>query len=260
MSFKFLLAFGKKTVVNASDDLATMLINFDPETAEEIQIEALEKALDDQLKAGAEAEQDYRKEQAEAIAIQKLQDSKIQAAETLSARLESATKKSDKEAIETSLGKLLTDIENMQADVDREVAEALQAKEIWLEYQAADKELAEQVKNARKMFEDLRRNKKSADIKKQRAERQAENAAKLAGIRNGGDRMNKVMEVMQKNVDKANAEAAAATRKADLLKPAPSVTEDPLIAEALSAANGTTAAPVSMKDRLAALKSKKTTA
>jgi len=100
---------------NATNGIMATLINLDPETATEAQIASLSDEFDKASLEVAKAAADYEKEQKEADAIQVIYDKRLKAAEGLQVKLDTATD-SAKPAIEASLNRLLSQIEEMVPD------------------------------------------------------------------------------------------------------------------------------------------------
>lgn len=239
----------------ASETALNALANAAPDLMSEAGIREQELLLDDATKAFVEAKADYDKEKREADEAEALYNQRLQAAETISAQLEAADE-ADKPAIEASLGKLLTTIEEHAPEVEREVQEAADAK-VWMdEAQAVMKEMSDDLKNARKDLEAAKRDQETAKKQQQRAERLESRAKELAGIKKGASGLNTAAAAMRKNAEETRKKADAATLKANLLKSSSAEQEDDNIAKAMAAASGSPAAGGSMSDRLAALKKK----
>ena len=126
----FLTTLFKKHAENVFTDVQQFIVTLDPETATEAQIEEFNKKLTQASEELAKARIDYQREQKEADTIVALYNQRMKAAEILQNRLGTAATDQDKAALETSLGSLLSMIEGMTADVDREKQEAEDAKAI----------------------------------------------------------------------------------------------------------------------------------
>jgi hypothetical protein len=232
------------------------LVKLDPETATEAQIDALLKDFDDMSLKVAEAQRDFEKEQKEADAISNLFNQRLKAAEVLQGRLGTAAPEA-KASLETSLGKLLDQIEEMKPDVDREKAEAEDAGALYQDMKKTLEDFAERLKTTRKQIEAARRQMKSADMQKERAKMKEANSLAAAGLKKQGDQLNVVLGAMNDIAEKDRVQAKAAEERARLLTPTDIEKEDVNIASAMAEATGETAKKgLSIEERLAALKTK----
>lgn len=248
--------FAKAKVSGLADQLCTALAKMDPATMTEAGMLQLDKQLTEVCNETAASKADYLKEQREADQINELYNKKLAAAEILSNRLSSASD-ADKPRIEESLTKLVSELEKLRGDVEREVAEAVQAKALFEQLETTSRELANQFKDARKQFEDLQRQLKQAEASEKRANIQAERSKVLQGLQTGSGQLGSAMEAMKAATAKAQANADAAQRKAVLLAPTTLEQDDELIASAMKEASGeVNPATTSISDRLAALKNK----
>jgi hypothetical protein len=117
--------------------------------------------------------------------------------------------------------------------------------------------MAANLKNARSVLDQAKRDMSRAEEEKQRAIERSQNAEVLAGIKKQGNQLNTALDVMKKRADQARLQAQAADTRTSLLRPTKPEEEDANIAAALKTASG---APVvedtSLAARLAALKAK----
>lgn len=224
-----------------------------PDLMSEAGIREQEERLDKVTKEFVEAKADYEKEKREADEAEALYNQRLQAAESISAQLESADEEA-KPKLEASLVKLLDTIEEHAPEVEREVQEAADAK-VWMdEAEAVMTEISADLKNARKDLEAAKRDQSTAKKQKERAERMESRAKELAGIKKGGSGLSTAAAAMRKNAENDRKRADAATLKANMLKTSKAEDEDETIAQAMAAASGKPSAGGSLSDRLAALK------
>ena len=242
--WKTLKNIGKVKAENTGEGIVNALAKFDPEGMSEAGMLELEDNVNTMALECAKAKQEWEKEQSEYDTIQKLFEQRMAAAESLS----------QDPAQAASLEKLLTMIEDMAPEIEREKQEAVFAKELFDELEAATKEAAESVKTARSEFEAVQRQMKRADVDKKRADTQEERAKKLAGIKKGGSSLGSAMDAMKKAANEKEAEADAAKMKAKLFTKADPEKDDPAIAAALAAASGNATPTMSLQERMAALK------
>lgn len=243
--------FGAVKTEKAGVGIVEALASFDPEGMSEAGMRQMEEQVDELALETAKAKQEWQKEQAEYEEIQKLYEQRMAAAEALQEQIETNPN------AEASLLSLLDMIEKMAPEIEREKEEAVYAKELFDELEAATREAADGVKTARAEFEQVQREMKRAEIDKKRAETQEERAKKLAGIRKNGSSLDSAMGAMRNAASKRTAEADAAKMKAELFKTSKPEEDDPLIAAALAGASGEAPKATSAADRLAALKAKK---
>lgn len=248
--------FTSAKINKVGDSLVMRLAQLDPATMSEAGMLELEQQLDSICQETARAKSDYLREQKEAETIQALFNQRMAAADHLTTAAEAATDDAKKAQINASLEKLLNQIEGMAADVDREHAEAAEAKALFEELEATSTELATQFKGARQEFEQLQRGLQKAEAQEQRANAQAERAKTLAGIKTGGNRLGTALGAMKQAQTEAENKAQAAVNKANLLKTTKLEDEDTLIADALKAASGESTTTSTAAERLAALRGK----
>ncbi len=190
----------------------------------------------------------------------KCTDRYISAADMLEGQMKTAQISGDlvkASEINSSLSKLLDDLEQLKPEMEREKQEAGEAKEFYDELIDLAKTSANKVKQAREILQNAQRDMQHAEIQKRRAADQAAKAEKLAGLRKDTGGMGVALASMNKQAQEAKAAAAASELKTKLLTPNV-VNKDANIEAALKAAGGGSALTIgsSVSDRLAALKKK----
>jgi len=253
-----MISFLKNFFVKKAEDVQTgfvqMLVEFDPETASDAEIATLDEALTKLTQQMVSAKHAWEKEDREAKEIQKNYDLRMAAAERLQAKAESASP-DEKPQVEASLASLLSELEKMVPDIDRELKEALEAKGYYDELAQAVKTASERLKTARDRLSDAKRRMDVAKVRMERAEEQEERAKVVAGIKKQADSLGTAFDAMSKKAAEMEAKTEVHTAKTQLLTPPK--TEDPYIAQALKEAAGEQAKPEqSLSERLAALKKK----
>jgi septal ring factor EnvC (AmiA/AmiB activator) len=256
--FGFFTTFGKKQIGNIGESITRSIVAWDPETATEAEIEAMIQELDKITKEAGKAKAQFEKEQKEADAAQKNYDRHLAAAQMLESQmLEAQTGGDSGKALqlETSVGNLVNDLEKLKPELDREVREAVEAKEFYDELMDVARITAEKVKKAREMLERAKRDMERAKMEEVRANAKAARAEKLAGIRKDASDLGIALSSMNQAAEEARAKAAASDMKAMLLSPEHDK-EDPNVEAALKAVAGDTPLKLqpSVSDRLAALK------
>ena len=257
--FGFLAAFSKKQVQGVGDSLTRAIVAWDPETATDAEIEEMIAELDKITVEAGKAKADFEREQKEADAVRQNYDRYISAADMLEGQMKTAQTSGDlvkASDIQSSLDKLLDDLEQLKPELEREKQEAAEAKEFYDELIGLAKTSADKVKQARNTLQNARRDMQRAEIQKQRAADKAAKAEKLAGLRKDTGGMGVALASMNKQAEEAKAKAVASELKAKLLAPS-EVNKDPNIEAALKAAGGSALTlGSSVSDRLAALKRK----
>ena len=255
-ALSFLAGFGKAKAAQAGGSIIELIVRFDPETASEAQISEFEQELTQLTSQVAQVRREYQKEKDEADAIVKQYNQYLAAAENLQAQANDPVNADKKDAIEKSLAGLLGRIEGMVGDVEREKQEAEEAKAFLDQLEQAAEEAATKVTSARAALKGAQREMASAALSRQKADKQAEQSAVLAGLRSRTDSFGTALSAMKSVAQKDRDSAAASGYKAQLLtKNTPtSIDNDPLVAAALGTVKGDPKPAVSLSDRLAALK------
>jgi chromosome segregation ATPase len=230
------------------------LVRWDPKSASEAEMRTMEQHLDDLGREVALARQSYDRESKEAEAIQSLSHQRMAAAEQLQAQLDAASDPARKASLETSLGTLVTMLEQMAPEVDREKKEAADAKDFLQMLEQTYAEAGGKLKTARSALEQAQRDMGRAAQQREQAERQAEAARRAAGLGSTTSSLTVALKAMQEAASKDLVEADAKMSKARLLRPTAPEQDDPNIAAALAQAAGKPTGPQTLSERLAALK------
>jgi chromosome segregation ATPase len=232
------------------------LVRWDPQSASEAELRTMEQHLDDLGLQVASARQSYDKEQKEAEAIQALSQQRMAAAEQLQGQIAAEPDASRKAALERSLETLVTMLEQMAPEIDREKKDAADAKDFLEMLEKTYAEAGGKLKQGRSELERARRDMARAGQQREAAERQAETARRAAGLTSATSSMTVALKAMQEAAARDLASADAAMAKAKLLRPTQPEHDDPNIAAALAAVSGAPTAPQSLTDRLAALRAR----
>jgi chromosome segregation ATPase len=230
------------------------LVRWDPEGASEAELRTMEQHLDELGQQVARARQSYDKEAKEAEAIQELSAQRMAAAEQLQRQMDAETNPAKKTELERSLTTLVTMLEQMAPEVDREKKDAADAKDFLETLERTYAEAGGKLREGRAQLERAQRDMGRAAHQRQMAEEQANAARRAAGLSTTTSSLNVALKAMQDSAAHDLATADAANMKAKLLRPTEPETEDPNIANAMRIASGKPPAPVSLTDRLAALK------
>src|SRR5437868_12149164 len=105
------------------------LVRWDPEGASEAELLTMEQHLDDLGRQVAVARQSYDRERREADAIEQLSRQRMAAAEQLQGQIAAEGDPGRRAALERSLGILVSMLEEMAPEIEREKQDAADAKD-----------------------------------------------------------------------------------------------------------------------------------
>jgi chromosome segregation ATPase len=216
----------------------------------------MEQHLDDLGRQVATARQAYDKEQREAEQIEALSHQRMAASEQLQGQVATEADPTRRAALERSLETLVSMLEQMAPEIDREKQDATDAKEFLEMLENAYAQAGGKLKQARSELERAQRDMVRAGQQRETAERQAEAARQAAGLTRTTSSLTVALNAMQEAAQRDLASADAATAKAKLLRPTRPEQDDPNIAAAMAAASGKSPAPQSLSERLAALRAR----
>jgi chromosome segregation ATPase len=232
------------------------LVRWDPKSASEAELRTMEQHLDELGREVALARQSFDREQKEADGIQALSDQRMAAAEQLQRQTAAETNPARKAALEKSLSTLVTMLEQMAPEADREKKDAVDAKDFLEMLEKTYADAGGKLREGRSQLERAQRDMARAGQQRQMAETQADVARRAAGLSTTTSGLNVALRSMQDAAARDLANAEAANMKAKLLTPSQPEKEDANIAQAMQAAAGKPAAPSSLSDRLAALRAR----
>lgn len=253
MKFWKFFASAKMSQVNKT--LAEKLAAFDPDTMTAAGMLEMEAELDAMTRETAEANQEYQRELREAQTARANLNQQLSAAGILNEKL-GTLEEGTAEFSQTSasLSKLLDVIDKLTPDVEREELEAVQAKETLEALQQASQVCADQLRTAKSEFDQAKRTLSKANANELKATKDAERAARIAGIRDSGSQLGTAMDAIKKAASQAEARADAARAKAQLLTK-PEAEADPILQAALDAAAGKSPTPTDPRERFKQMKS-----
>jgi chromosome segregation ATPase len=240
----------------AVNNAVEAIVRWDPQSATEAELRTMEQHLDVLGRQVAEARMAFDKEKREADTIQTLSQQRMAAAEQIQHRLETETGPARKAELERSLATLVSMLEGMATDVDREKQDAVDAGEFLHSLENAYQQAGQKLKSARDELNRAQRDMSRAAQQREMAERRAEASRQAAGLSGATSGLSVALKAMQDNASRNLASAEAANAKAKLLAPTRPEQEDPNIAQAMAQVQGTLPAPVNLGDRLAALRQK----
>jgi chromosome segregation ATPase len=253
-----MLAFMKNLIGVKMDKAASAgieaLVRWDPKSASEAEMRTMEQRLDELGREVALARQSYDREEREAEAIQTLSQQRMAAAELLQRQIDGESDPARRTALEKSLETLVSMLEQMAPEFEREKSEAADAKDYLTMLEQTYAEAGGKLKTARSELERAQRDMARAAQQREQADRQAEAARRAAGLTSQTSSLTVALKAMQEAAAKDLASADAQMSKARLLRPTRPEQDDPNIAAAMATAAGKPPAPQSLSERLAALK------
>ena len=232
------------------------LVRWDPQSASEAEMRTMEQHLDELGQQVARARQSYDKEMREANAIQALSTQRMAAADQLQSQAAAETDPAKKADLERSLATLVTMLEQMAPEVDREKKDVVDAKEFLEMLEKTYADAGGKLREGRSQLERAQRDMARAGQQRQMADQQAEVARRAAGLSTTTSSLNVALKSMQDTAARDLANAEAANMKAKLLTPTKPEQDDANIARAMQIASGKPAAATSLTDRLAALRAR----
>jgi chromosome segregation ATPase len=232
------------------------LVRWDPQSASEAELRSMEQHLDELGQQVARARQSYDKEVREADTIQALSTQRMAAAEHLQTQLAAETDPAKKAALERSLTTLVSMLEQMSPEVDREKKDVADAKDFLEMLEKTYAEAGGKLREGRSQLERAQRDMARAGQQRQMAEQQADAARRAAGLSTTTSSLSVALKAMQDATARDLANAEAANMKEKLLRPTQPEQDDANIARAMDFAAGKPAAPTSLSDRLAALRTR----
>lgn len=241
---------------NAVQGAVEAIVRWDPKSATEAELRTMEQHLDQLGRQVAEARQAFNKEKKEADTIEQLSQQRMAAAEQIQGRMAAETDPSRKSELERSMATLVTMLESMSPDVEREKADATDAQEFLRSLEDTYQQAGQKLRNARDELNRAQRDMGRADQQREMAERRAEASRQAAGLSGATSGLSVALKAMQDNAARDLAQAESANMKAKLLAPTRPEQEDKNIASAMAQVQGKLPAPTNLQDRLAALKQK----
>lgn len=243
-------------------NLLAKLAAINPAVATQAQIDELYGEFDklsEQVIEAKSGKNGWDKEQKEADVKVAEYNMQYRTAEILSEKAERETDPDKKAALEQSRDKQIAAVEALVPDMEREVREAKEAKEMYDEMRSFIAEFAEKLKATEAAMAQAQRDLQSANISKQRSEMRENVVAASVGLRKQELGSTAILGALQNAADKTRKEADAANLRADLLKKKDLAEEDPNIKAAMEEAAGhTPTSNLSFAERMALLKPKTT--
>lgn len=236
------------------------LVRWDPKAATEAELRTMEQHLDELGRQVAQARLTLDKEQKEAAAIEALYGQRLAAAEQLNGQIQGTDDQARKNDLGHSLATLLTMLEEMAPDIEREKQDAVDAAAFLAQLQETYDEAGKKLRSARADLERAQRDMQRAEQQRAAAERQSAAARQAAGLSTATNGLGVAVKAMKEAADRDKIEAEAQLAKAKLLSVSKPEQSDPNIEAALRAASGKSAQVTDLSGRLAALRGPSATA
>ncbi len=256
MSLAFWKAYTSKKVQRGHSELMAALAAFDPNDFEDAAVFEKSSQLDDFGVQLAQLEQKRDAAKGAFDVAEKLNVQRLAAIEYLQAKLNDPAHSSEHDEIAKAVEVQLKTVEDAQA----ELAEFKQARDETSEDVADMRKLydekAQQMLQRRQKIEQAQRELGRAERTHDRIEDRKRTAEVKAKLRqdDSGDAADAALAAMERKKAALEAETRAAELKINALKPADHETENKHIAEAMAAASGSPTHPLSVEERLAAVK------
>lgn len=273
MSFNFFKNFAKVKAESLEEGMINLATSLDKEGVAETVIRQKIDEHDERIKMYQSAVDDYKREQAEADREESLYNRYMSEAETIQGILNKLEKaKSDivadpsnqpaadiisnynESELTTDLMKLLDVIEKRAPILEKEKAEALEAKQWMDELKDAVDEISTELLTLRKTVDEAKRDIAKAEIDAERNRKRAEQAAVIAGLRKSGNKFDTAINALKNKATEKQSEADTYKIKAETLKK-PVDTTDTIVGKYTTTVIPTTSVET-LSDRLARLKTK----
>lgn len=216
----FFKNFSKVQAENASTGLVNLAASLDADGVAEAAILQKMDEHNEIVKQLVEAQVEWKREQDEFEAEQRLYNKRMSAAERAQQDLDANPNDND---AQVALTELLDIIEKNMPKLEKEKREAEQAKHFLDQLQEASKEVAEELKNLRALVNEQKQNIKEAEIQIERNRKMAEKAEVLAGLRKSGNKFDVAIGALQSQAAQKQKEAEEFKIKAEQIAPVQTV-------------------------------------
>jgi chromosome segregation ATPase len=236
------------------DSAVGTLVKLDTDSAIQAEVRRLEQELDKATTDYVQGKRGYDREQKEADLANSNYNRMLAAAEDLDGQAKAAEAAGKPEAatIRASLDKLVTRLEELRPEVEREIEEAKQAKAYMEQLEQFLVTLKKELQNYKGEVEKAKRGMQSAELQAKMAQKLEEQTMKLAGLQQRSSNLKIVLNKINQQTEESTDRAAKAKIKAEMFT-TKKEEEDPLVAAALAKASGVQK-PTGTSDRLAALR------
>jgi hypothetical protein len=238
-------------VDQAGESLVGALVAFDPETATEVDRDALAEKIQNVARKFAAAKQDYEKEQNDVVVQQAQINQYLATLDIMVGQLER------QEISEAAFNDFYAGIEEAQAQLPQEIEEAAEAKAVKDELDDILKILTSQLHDFDKITTKALRDVKLADSQVEKEKLKAQRQAELANLKNGLGAESTAVRKLQEIASKAKIEAEAAKTVREITAKPQSQAEkmEAMMAQAKQASTPAVST-LSAAERVAALRAK----
>ncbi len=238
-------------VNQAGEGLVSALVAFDPETATEVDRDALVAKIQEVAEKFAAAKQDYDKEQHDVVVMQEQINQYLATLDVMVGQLER------QEISQGAFDDFCAGIEEAQTQLAQEVEEANEAKAVKDELEEILRILTQQMNDFDRVTTKALRDVKLAESQVEKEKIKAERQAELANLKNGIGAESTAVRKLQEIAKKAKIEAEAAkTVREVTTKPQTQAEKMAAIMEQAKKASTPTTTTLSAAERAAALRAK----
>ncbi len=234
MVWRFLKHYGMGKASEVLDEFASAVVAFDPDTASKAQVAMMQAELSKLAKRLAEAEAEVRRERRETGELQATYDRYIVAARTLEQQIGAAADGGNHAELETSLAKLVEQLERLKPEIAREQQEDQDAETWANELRAFFEDLAAKLKTTESDLRSAKRRMETAQLQQQRAAEREHRSSAAAGLTTALSTISVALDAMNKETARVRTESEALELKAKVLQ-GDRLEHDPHIAAALNA-------------------------
>jgi hypothetical protein len=235
-------------VNQAGESLVSALVAFDPETATEVDRDALVEKIQAVAEKFAAAKQDYDKEQNDVVVKQAQINEYLATLDIMVQQLET------QQITQQAFDDFCVGIEEAQEQLQQEIAEAKDAKEIKDELEEILKVLTQQMNDFDRVTTKAMRDVKLAESQLEREKLKAERQQELSNLKTGLGAESTAVKKLQEIAQKAKVEAEAAKTVREIAQKPVSQAEK--MAAMVAQAKQASAPTLSAAERVAALKAK----
>lgn len=258
----FIAKMGISKLGQLGDAITTAIVQFDPETASQVEIDNMAEHCRELATRISKAETTEERDHKTMDDLRTSLANTVKAAGLIGAQLEAAQAAGDKvksATLDASLNKLMDQIttiggEEADGSVSGTLFDAIQnhaqSEADLHEWQSVHAGAVAQLTTARSRLEQAARDMAHAGEQERRAKERQAQAERDAGLKAGMGQTNVALNAMQKAAAEAKERARAATINTDTIKQTTGNSADDIVAAALKEA----ATPVSALDRLKKLK------
>lgn len=237
----FFKNYGKAKAEQTGEGLVNLAARLDAEGVSEAAVKQKQDEHGELVNALVEAQNDFKREKAEFDEIFGLYNKKVAAAERAQADLE---KDPNNTNAAQALAELLEGVEKIAPKLEKEKQDYIRAEQYMKEMQEAADSVAKELLGLRESINQAKQDTKEAELELARANKQKEQAERLAGLRSATNKFDVAMSALQKQAQAKQNEAEAARIAAEQLrKPVEKVSsaasayldavEPPVVAESL---------------------------